>query len=263
MSPRVQRPRSTRTSFHKSHKQTKRTITVFFREGGGDILITRKNLIAIVLTTLFLSSFISMIGSTRSVSNVPYDPWADLNDDGDVDIYDAILFANAFGGEGTPLNKTELLYNVNDTYASLLSQIDSLNSSLLATQNVLNTRVTTLEAMVAQQQVRIAELEAELALVNVTKLGRPVIDSGWMNITAGETLVYPHRLNTTDVLVYVIGKTADGLIHQIDYGFTTVGIGASHYGVAWSELDGDIIKITRGPSDSNWVQVRLMMWVIP
>jgi hypothetical protein len=228
-------------------------------------MITKKNLIAIVLTTLFLSSFISMIGSTRSGSNVPYDPWADLNDDGEVDIYDAILFANAFGGvsEGPPLNKTELLYSVNATYASLLSQIDSLNSSLLATQNVLNARVTTLEATVGQQQVRIAELEAELAVVNATKLGRPEIDSGWMNITAGETLIYPHGLNTTDVLVYVIGKTEDGLIHQIDYGFTTVGISASHYGVAWSELDGDYIKITRGPSDTNWVQVRLIMWVIP
>jgi hypothetical protein len=69
-------------------------------------------------------------------------------------------------------------------------------------------------------------------------------------------------LKTTNVYVYVVGKNAAGLIHQLDYGWTTSGIGTEHYGVAWYGLDGDLIKINRGSLDESWVQVRVMIWII-
>jgi hypothetical protein len=47
---------------------------------------------------------------------------------------------------GDSVNKTALLYNVNDTFIELLVRIDSLNASLV------------------EHQSRIAELETELVL---------------------------------------------------------------------------------------------------
>ena len=63
-------------------------------------------LILILLASMFL------IGSTTSVSvrdPGEYDPWYDFDDDGDIDIYDAVDFAQRYGTTGTPINKTELL----------------------------------------------------------------------------------------------------------------------------------------------------------
>ncbi len=55
----------------------------------------------ILSITLLASLF--LIGLTSSVA--VYDPWADINNDGTIDIFDAIMLANAFGGNGTPQTK--------------------------------------------------------------------------------------------------------------------------------------------------------------
>lgn len=90
--------------------------------------------------------------------------------------------------------------------------------------------------------------------------GTPNYDSGWRDIAAGATLTLTHGLGTTDVYAYVVGNNAAGLIHQMDYGFALSG--SSRYGLAWLNLDSDSIWVTRGPEDGNWVQVRVMIWII-
>jgi hypothetical protein len=51
-----------------------------------------------------------MMLSTRSNPDTRvYNPFLDLNEDGTVDIFDAIVLANGFGTSGTPVNKTALL----------------------------------------------------------------------------------------------------------------------------------------------------------
>jgi hypothetical protein len=46
-----------------------------------------------------------MVVTSRSVDSPNWDPWADIKEDGTVDIYDAITLANAFGSSGeTPKN---------------------------------------------------------------------------------------------------------------------------------------------------------------
>ena len=93
--------------------------------------------------------------------------------------------------------------------------------------------------------------------------GTPDYDSGWRSIAPGETLTLAHVLKTTNVYVYVVGKNAAGLIHQLDYGWIYAGgIGTAKYGLAWHSLDGDLIKLTRATEDENWVQVRVMIWII-
>ena len=67
-------------------------------------------LIAAVLFSMLL------VGIT---SSAPYDPWCDLDDDGDIDIFDIVKIAGAYGTTGTPINKTELLLDLQSRVASL------------------------------------------------------------------------------------------------------------------------------------------------
>lgn len=123
-------------------------------------MTSKKDLFVAIVATFCLTATLFLIIPTRSQSQPrTYDPWVDTNDDGTIDIYDAIILSSIFGTSGTPVNKTALLLE-------LESRVDSLNSSLLNLEAYFNTRITTLEAMVAEQQVRIADLETELAVLN-------------------------------------------------------------------------------------------------
>ncbi len=60
-------------------------------------------LLGMLLASLFL------IGLTSSIGE--YNPWADINNDGEVNILDAILLANAFGASGEPPTKATIEYD--------------------------------------------------------------------------------------------------------------------------------------------------------
>jgi len=80
--------------------------------------------ITVTFTVLLVTSltFIGVTAQTR-----PYDPWADLDDDGDIDIYDIVDIAGRYGTTGTPINKTELLLE-------LLNRVDSNEARLEQTK---------------------------------------------------------------------------------------------------------------------------------
>jgi hypothetical protein len=78
---------------------------------------------AIFAFCLIMTLFLAI--PTRSIPTVgEYDPWADINDDGTIDIKDVSYVARLFGTDGEAINKTELLLG-------LQAQIDSLNASLI------------------------------------------------------------------------------------------------------------------------------------
>jgi hypothetical protein len=166
-----------------------------------------------------------LVGVTSSAD---YDPWCDINDDGLIDIVDLVNLAIRFGGEGTPINKTALLLKVNATFTQLLAEIDSLNASLKA-------------------------------LKTGGFIGAPAWDSQWQPIVKGDTFFY-HNQNTTDVVVYMMGKDSNGYIHQKFYGGD--GNVAQIFGAYWYNLDEDSITVHRCGDDSIWVQVRIMIWKI-
>ena len=85
---------------------------------GGDTLLNKKYLVMCLLTSCFTATL--LVGVTSSVE---YDPWMDTNDDGLIDIVDIVNLAIRFGEEGTPINKTTLLLELQD-------RIDSLNGTL-------------------------------------------------------------------------------------------------------------------------------------
>jgi len=171
-------------------------------------MIKRDVTIAIIGTFCLTATLFMMI-STRSNPEIgKYDPWSDINCDGIVDIYDAILLANAYNARGTPIDK-----------------------SLYAIPGSTN---------------------------------KPAYDSGWQNISQDQYKTFDHFLNTTNVLVYMMGRKnelASPYIHQVDYG------GELHYGYQfgawWQDLTEASIRVYRRKDDVNWDQVRIIAWKLP
>jgi hypothetical protein len=63
-------------------------------------MVTKKDLIIAVLSTFCLTAALLVVLPTNSSS--PYDPWADINDDGKIDMRDISYDAKLFGTLGDP-----------------------------------------------------------------------------------------------------------------------------------------------------------------
>ncbi len=98
-------------------------------------MVTKKDMAVAILATFCLTSTLFMAIPIKSqvgtTSSNEYDPWIDTNDDGIIDIFDIAALALAFGAEGTPINKTALILE-------LQSRVDSLNASLIDLMNQLD-----------------------------------------------------------------------------------------------------------------------------
>lgn len=77
--------------------------------------------------TLFIG--VTSSGNQIVASTTEYDPWVDLDDDGNITIFDVVKVCSRYGTEGTPVNKTALLYEVNATFTELQSRIDTCVSN--------------------------------------------------------------------------------------------------------------------------------------
>jgi len=80
--------------------------------------------VTITLVVLLVAMFL-FVGVT---SSTPYDAWYDFDDDGDIDIYDIVDIAGRYGTTGMPINKTELLLE-------LQARMDALNATVTALAN--------------------------------------------------------------------------------------------------------------------------------
>ena len=85
----------------------------------------RKDFIFAVLTTFCLTVTLFSILPTRSAPG-SYDPWADINNDGKINMYDIGYVASRFMATGEPINKTALALELdtarahNETYSTTL-----------------------------------------------------------------------------------------------------------------------------------------------
>jgi len=87
-------------------------------------MVTKKDLVIVILCTLCLTSTLFMMMPTRSSSsNGVYDPWMDLNDDGVIDSTDLGMLGSAWGTTGTPINKTALLLELQAKVEALETRV--------------------------------------------------------------------------------------------------------------------------------------------
>ena len=70
-----------------------------------------RNVVFVVLAVSCLAASLFGVLPTSSQGNDNYNPWADINDDGIINIIDIVKVALAFGSSGTPLTKATIEYD--------------------------------------------------------------------------------------------------------------------------------------------------------
>ena len=108
----------------------------------------RKDVIVAVLATFCLTATLFMVTTSKSQSGVgEYNPWADYNGDGTIDIFDIVPGAVSFGSEGDPTK------NVNVTNWPL-DENGNLRTNMIAYPYPLHLNNTT-------QEITILSIDAE------------------------------------------------------------------------------------------------------
>ncbi|MCJ7422855.1 SlyX family protein [Candidatus Bathyarchaeota archaeon] len=132
-------------------------------------MIINKHSKTTVLTIFLLSAMLLLIIPTHSSSTMTYDTWADINDDGKIDVKDIAYVSRLFGTAGDNLNKTELLYNASSTLREYLLKIDELNSSVIDLQHkVDNLNYTNLMPFIDDLNASLLELQSDVSNLNTT-----------------------------------------------------------------------------------------------
>jgi uncharacterized coiled-coil protein SlyX len=194
-------------------------------------MITKRDLVLVALITCFLTITLFRvlpIFSSGVVGN--YDPWLDWNDDGKIDGKDLGAVAYSFGAGGYPINKTELLIDVNNTYTELLSTINSCNASLIDLQG----RVTALESITLPLNDTILTLQSRIDTLNASlldivsrtnSLNASVIDIQLRTTSLeGEVAVLKTRVDTLQADIASLNDTVTLLQNQVNTLQTNFGL---------------------------------------
>ena len=86
----------------------------------------------------------------------------------------------------------------------------------------------------------------------------PTYDSGWVTISENSWTRLEHNLNTLELLVYVLGKDDDGLIHQMGLNERDSAV----YQLRWRS-NSTTIELRRGTVTTGyWENIRVLIWRI-
>ena len=92
-------------------------------------MLLKKHLFVIVLAVFCLAATLFAVMPINSQGVGDYDPWLDVNDDGSIEMKDVSSVARAYGTNGIPINKTDLLLELQTKVASLEARVDALEAS--------------------------------------------------------------------------------------------------------------------------------------
>ncbi len=93
-------------------------------------IITKKDLVVAAIATFCLTATLLMAVPTRSSKESnSYDPWLDINDDGNINILDISSLAIIFGTSGSPVNKTALLLELQNKLETLEATVKTLETN--------------------------------------------------------------------------------------------------------------------------------------
>jgi len=102
----------------------------FVREKGGDMMVIKKKQIGLssLGMILILLGGLLYYGMVQASNPVEYDPWADMNDDGTINILDIANVALVFGTSGEAINKTALLLELQSRVEDLEKRVPKFSS---------------------------------------------------------------------------------------------------------------------------------------
>lgn len=80
-------------------------------------MITKRDLVVAIFSFCLTATLFMIIPTESRVGY--YDHWIDFNDDGKIDMKDVAEVARAFGSLGDPINKTELLLDLQERVEAL------------------------------------------------------------------------------------------------------------------------------------------------
>jgi hypothetical protein len=180
-----------------------------------------------MLITVLACSML-LVGIT---SSAPYDPWCDLDDDGDIDIFDIVKMAGAYGTTGTPINKTALLLELEE-------RIDTLNATVMG-------------------------LQLQMQAISIVKCGEfdGVVNSDMVEHSGVTTINFQTPFTTTakpDMIVTVVLKgAANGLTEG-----SAIKVVEGIKGAAdnWTGFDLTVSKYSDGSSIDDTTQV-YVTWI--
>ena len=87
------------------------------------------------MIVLCLTASLFMIRTTVSQSTREYDPWYDINDDGKIDIKDIYGISLKYGTNGEPINKTQIILDLQNRVKTLEEQQNYVKTIRLYTPN--------------------------------------------------------------------------------------------------------------------------------
>ncbi len=90
----------------------------------------RKDVVSAILTTFCLCALLFSVAPTRSA--LPYDPWADINEDGKINMVDIANVAAQFGTLGDPTKNVTIAGHANKLAFNVTTILDY--SSVYATE---------------------------------------------------------------------------------------------------------------------------------
>lgn len=94
-----------------------------------------KKIVVVSLVIFCLSISLLMVKPTISQSIREYDPWYDINDDGKIDIKDVYGIALKYGTTGEPINKTQIILDLQNRVSALEEQQNYVRTLRLYTPN--------------------------------------------------------------------------------------------------------------------------------
>jgi hypothetical protein len=261
-----------------------------------DSLMNTRRYTVVILCAALSTALLPMLIPSRSSPGIgEYNPWADINNDGTIDIYDAILLSNAFNTHGQKLAKGSVMY---DSGWLDITSMAGQNITMTHGLNITDWNDENIDVSIMGKTSPEGELQRHVGLAGQIQ--------GW-NKTYGGTgddvafaLVqtwdggyalggYTNSFGAGEYDFYLVKTDASGTMQwNKTYGGESTDIGYSSWvqtmdgglavagrdgsmdvwlvkpdsgsGLAWVDSSADTITLYRGATDIYWNYVRVRFW---
>jgi hypothetical protein len=220
-------------------------------------MVSKKDLIIVVLCTFCLTATLFMMATTRSSPGMgEYNPWADINDDGIIDVFDAVILAGSAGATGTPLTKASIQY---DSGWIDITDMAGRNITVTHGLNITDWNDESIDVSITGKTSAEGELQRYVGLTGQIQ--------GWNKTYGGTNNELSGALvKTVDGGYALAGYTSSFGVGLNDFWLVKTdasgNIGGFESGLAWIDSSANTVTLYRGATDPHWNFVRVRVWKV-